>query len=109
MGLPQREAALDALGSPVRRTILHLLAPGPLPVGEIAAALPVSRPAVSKHLHILETAHLVAHEKRGSRNFFRLDSQGFDAARASLDSFWEGTLARFALAARNTAPRRKTK
>jgi DNA-binding transcriptional ArsR family regulator len=109
MGVPQKEAALDALGSPVRRTILRILAPGPLPVGQIAAGLPVSRPAVSKHLRILERVNLVTHEKQGSRNLFRLDVQGFDLARDAIESFWEGSLARFALVAGNTAPRRKSK
>jgi DNA-binding transcriptional ArsR family regulator len=102
LGLPQKDAALDALGNPVRRTILRLLSSGPLAVGEIAAELPVSRPAVSQHLQILESVKLVTHEKRGSRNLFRLDSHGFEAARTALDSFWEGSLARFALAAKNT-------
>lgn len=108
MSLPKREAALDALGSPVRRSILRILASGPLPVGEIASVLPVSRPAVSKHLQILENVNLVTHEKEGSRNFFRLDAQGFAAARLALESFWEGSLARFAMVAKNTMPRRKS-
>jgi DNA-binding transcriptional ArsR family regulator len=107
MGLPQEDAAFDALGSPVRRTILRILAAAPLPVGEIAAGLPVSRPAVSRHLQILERVKLVTHEKHGSRNLFRLDARGFAAARGALDAFWEGSLARFALAAENTEPRRK--
>jgi DNA-binding transcriptional ArsR family regulator len=109
LGLPQKDDTLDALGNPVRRTILRLLSAGPLAVGEIAAGLPVSRPAVSQHLRILEGVRLVAHEKRGSRNLFRLEPQGFDAARIALDSFWEGSLARFALAAGNTPPRGKRK
>jgi DNA-binding transcriptional ArsR family regulator len=108
MGSPQRDAALDALGSPVRRTILRILSSGPLPVGEIASELPVSRPAVSKQLQILESVNLVTHEKHGSRNLFRLDAQGFDSARLALDSFWEGSLARFAIVAKNTTPRRKS-
>ncbi len=108
MGIPQRDAALDALGNPVRRTILHILSSGPLPVGEIASELPVSRPAVSKHLQILERPNLVTHEKRGNRNLFRLDAQGFAAARLALESFWEGSLASFALVAENTKPRRKS-
>ena len=108
MGVPQRDAALDALGSPVRRTILHILSSGPLPVGRIASALPVSRPAVSKHLQILESVNLVTHEKQGSRNLFRLDEKGFAMARHALETFWEGSLARFAMAAKNTSPRRKS-
>jgi len=108
MGLPHREAALSALGSPVRRKILRILASGPLPVGEIASGLPVSRPAVSKHLQILENVNLVTHEKKGSRNLFRLEAQGFAAPRLALESFWEGSLARFAMVAKNTTLRRKS-
>ena len=108
MGLAQKDAALDALGSPVRRKILRILSSGPLPVGEIALGLPVSRPAVSKHLQILESVSLVTHEKNGSRHLFRLDAQGFDAARLALESFWEGSLARFAMVAKNTTPLRKS-
>lgn len=97
----------DALGNPVRREIMRLLAPGPRPVGEIAAALPVSRPAVSKHLRILQEAHLVAHEKQGTRNVFRLQRTGFDAAREWLEAFWDDALARFVLVAENTRPRKE--
>lgn len=75
---------------------MHILAPGPLPVGAIAAGLPVSRPAVSRHLRVLEEASLVAHERRGTRSLFRLNEAGFDAARAWLDGFWSDALARFA-------------
>jgi predicted transcriptional regulator len=48
---------LDALGNPVRRAILQELRAGPRPVGEIAAGLPISRPAVSRHVRVLEDAH----------------------------------------------------
>ncbi len=96
--------ALDALGNETRRQIVRLLAPGPQPVGEIAAALPVSRPAVSKHLRQLEAAALVTCERQGTRNLYRLDRRGFDAARGWLDAFWDDALTRFALLAENTAP-----
>ena len=99
------EAVFDALGNPVRREIMHILASGPRPVGEIAARLPVSRPAVSKHLRVLEDAHLVAYDKQGNRNVFRLDAVGFEAARHWLDAFWDEALARFALVAENTPAR----
>ena len=48
--------SLDALGDPTRRAIVEQLATGPKPVGELAAALPVSRPAVSQHLKVLKGA-----------------------------------------------------
>lgn len=100
-----QEDVFDALGNPVRRELMRLLAPGPRPVGELAASLPVSRPAVSKHLKILEDARLVAHDKQGTRSVFRLHPAGFEAARQWLDAFWDDALARFTLVAENTSPR----
>jgi hypothetical protein len=60
-------AALDALGHQTRRDILALLRAAPLPVGDIASRLPISRPAVSKHLRILERAGLVQHTAHGTQ------------------------------------------
>ena len=98
------EAVLDALGNATRRAIVQVLADGPRPVGAIAQELPVSRPAVSQHLRVLEDAALVAHHSDGTRNVFRLDPQGFAAAQRWLDSFWDEGLARFAALAEATAP-----
>jgi len=81
------EKALDALGNPTRRQILQILARGPRPVGAIAAELPVSRPAVSKHLRILRAAALVVHEPQGTQNVFRLRREGFDDTQAWLGGF----------------------
>ena len=97
-------APLDALGNPVRRTIVELLSERPRAVGELASQLPVSRPAVSKHLKLLEDAGLVGHEPQGTRNIYSLRADGFDAARQWLDSFWTEALGRFRLVAENTAP-----
>lgn len=96
--------ALDALGNPVRRQIITLLAQKPAPVGAIAAQLPVSRPAVSKHLALLEAARLVAFETSGRQNVYRLDTGGFEAASTWLDSFWSDALSRFMIVAENTGP-----
>jgi DNA-binding transcriptional ArsR family regulator len=90
------DAVLDALGNATRRAIVEVLAAGPRPVGQIAAELPVSRPAVSQHLRLLEGASLVRHRSDGRQNVFQLDPAGFDAARAWLDRFWDEGLARFA-------------
>ena len=98
-----QEATLDALGNATRRQIVRLLAPGPKSVGEIAADLPVSRPAVSKHLRLLEGAELVVHRSEGNRNVFQLHRAGFDTARLWLDQFWDDALARLTMVAENTA------
>jgi DNA-binding transcriptional ArsR family regulator len=94
--------AFTALGSPVRREILRLVSRAPRAVGEIADALPVSRPAVSKHLRLLEDAGLVAFDTDGKRNVYRVRREGLADARAWLDDFWDDALARFALVAENT-------
>lgn len=86
---------MDALGHQTRRDILALLKAGPLPVGDIAGRLPISRPAVSKHLRILERAGLVDHTTHGTQNIFQLRLSGFRAARVYLESFWDEALASF--------------
>jgi DNA-binding transcriptional ArsR family regulator len=69
---------------------------GEAAVGEIAAGLPVSRPAVSKHLRVLEASHLVTHVARGNRNLYRIDATGLQAVRDYLDRFWTDALDAFA-------------
>ncbi len=86
---------MDALGHQTRRDILALLRAEPMSVGDIASRLPISRPAVSKHLRILERASLVQHTAQGTQNIFRLHQSGFSAARVYLASFWDEALIRF--------------
>ena len=88
-------AALAALGDPTRQAIVELLAAGPKAVGELAAALPVSRPAVSQHLRVLKEAGLVTDTARGTRRLYRLDPTGADAVHAYLDRYWTRTLEAF--------------
>lgn len=86
--------ALDALGSPIRRDILRTLRVSPLSVGEIAAKLPVSRPAVSRHLRLLDEAGLVEARAEGTRSVYAVRVQGLGPARDFLDEFWDAALAR---------------
>lgn len=90
---------LDALGDPTRRQIFELLRSGPRSVGELAAGLPVSRPAVSQHLRVLEDVGLVTHQRNGTRNVYELDSGGVTVLRDWVDGFWSEALARFKAAA----------
>ena len=90
---------LDALGDPTRRQIFELLRSGPRSVGELAGDLPVSRPAVSQHLRVLEDARLVTHRKNGTRHLYELDSAGVGVLRDWVDGFWNEALARFKAAA----------
>src|SRR5437899_3943561 len=78
---------LDALGNPVRRAILQELRAGPRSVGEIAAGLPISRPAVSRHLRVLEDAGLVQAREQGTRNVYSVRMHGFSSVRAFVDEF----------------------
>ena len=90
---------LDALGDPTRRRVFELLRPGPRSVGELAGELPVSRPAVSQHLRVLEDAGLVTHRRQGTRNHYELDSAGVRELRDWVDGFWSEALTRFKKAA----------
>jgi DNA-binding transcriptional ArsR family regulator len=92
----QTERVLDALGDASRRRILELLATGARPVGAMAAELPIGRPAVSKHLRVLEDAGLVRHESRGTRNVYALAPEGPRAARRWLEQTWDAALGAFA-------------
>jgi DNA-binding transcriptional ArsR family regulator len=94
---------LDALGDPTRRQIFELLRSGPRSVGELAAGLPVSRPAVSQHLRVLEEVGLVTHQRNGTRHLYELDSAGVGVLRDWVDEFWSDALARFKAAAEETS------
>ena len=87
---------MDALGDPTRRAIFERLANGARAVGELAAELPVTRPAVSQHLRVLKDAGLVTDHQVGTRRYYQLDPAGVGAVRAYFDRFWEHALAAFA-------------
>ena len=95
----------EALGDPNRRAILTLLADGGRSVGDLAGALPISRPAVSRHLRQLREAGLVDEEPRGTQRIYRLRSEGLDAVRRYLEDVWGEAAARFRLLAENTGRR----
>ena len=100
----------EALGDPNRRAIVELLANGGddgRSVGELAAALPISRPAVSRHLRLLKSAGLVVDEPRGTRRIYRLHEAGPDAVRAYLERVWGEAAARYRLVADNAPARNR--
>jgi DNA-binding transcriptional ArsR family regulator len=84
-----------AMSDTTRRAIVDRLASGPCAVGELAAGLPVSRPAVSQHLKVLKCAGLVRDRASGTRRVYQLDPTGLAAMRAELDHFWIQALAGF--------------
>jgi len=97
----------EALGDPNRRQILRLLSGQDLAVAEIAAAMPISRPAVSRHLRLLKDAGLVVEEARGTRRIYHLEKQGLAAVQEYLAHVWGDAATRFRLVAENTTPKRR--
>jgi DNA-binding transcriptional ArsR family regulator len=92
----------EALGDPNRREILRLLGAEGLAVGEIAEAMPISRPAVSRHLRLLKDAGLVAERAEGTRRIYRLQAEGLEAVQAYVRGVWGEAAVRFRLVAENT-------
>lgn len=84
-----------ALGDRTRRAIVLMLAAGPMSVGDLAAQLPVTRPAVSQHLKVLKDAGLVHEDAVGTKRIYRLDAAGVAALREQLDDFWDRALGGF--------------
>ena len=98
------QAVLDALSDPMRQRILERLRRGPMSVGQIAADLPVSRPAVSRHLRVLKGCRLVASEPAGTRNLYRIEPRGLEEVREWIDRFWDEPLERYSRHVRQTEP-----
>jgi DNA-binding transcriptional ArsR family regulator len=87
--------ALTALADPTRRRVFERLRSGPASVGDLAAELPVSRPAVSQHLKALKIAGLVTDKPDGSRRVYNIDPDGLGELRRWLDQFWDVALEAF--------------
>jgi DNA-binding transcriptional ArsR family regulator len=96
----------DALGDPNRRAIVELLRDGDRSVQELADRLPISRPAVSRHLRLLKQAGLVIDRAEGTRRIYALHDEGIEAVRGYLEGIWGDAAGRFRIAASNTRPRR---
>jgi DNA-binding transcriptional ArsR family regulator len=88
----------DALGDATRREVMGILLEQPRSVGEIASRLPVSRPAVSQHLKVLERSGLVTHRAEGTRRIYSASASGLAELRQAIEQMWDETLARFAVA-----------
>jgi DNA-binding transcriptional ArsR family regulator len=89
----------SALADETRRAIVSRLAEKPLPVGQLATGLPVTRSAVSQHLKILKDAGLVSERAVGTRRIYRLNPTAVAALRDQLDAFWRRALEGYADAA----------
>ena len=94
------EQGLTALGDPMRQQIVEVLRIGPRSVQALADELPVSRPAVSRHLRVLSEAGLVTSQREGTRNVYSLDPTGLQVMRDYMDTLWMRALLRY----RGSAP-----
>jgi DNA-binding transcriptional ArsR family regulator len=94
-------AAFDALADSYRREILAMLRQGDLAVHEIALELPISRPAVSRHLRLLKEAGFVEEEVVGTRHLYHLRDEGVQAVRGYLETVWGVAATRFRMVAEN--------
>lgn len=83
------EEAFLAIADPNRRTILEELRRTPRTVSELAAGLPVSRPAVSQHLKVLLDAGLVSVRPEGTKRIYAVENAGFLRLNIWLDQFWD--------------------
>ena len=99
----------DALGDPNRRAIVERLKEQPQSVGDIADSLPISRPAVSRHLRLLKNAGLVVDSADGTRRLYRLHPDGAEAMRDYVRSVWGEAMTRYRLVAENTSTRARNR
>ena len=90
---------LDAwalLGDPSRRAIIERLSHSSCNVAELAAAMPISRPAVSQHLKLLREAGIVRDEPQGRQRVYSIDAARLARYRRQLDQFWSDALGNLA-------------
>lgn len=95
-----------ALADGTRRAVFEALAQQPQSVGELAANLPVSRPAVSQHLKVLQDAGLVQSTRAGTRNIYEVNQDGLASLRTYLESLWSEALANLKSVSESTYPPR---
>jgi len=89
-------SALAALSDPTRRAVFERVLDAPRSVGEIAEAMPISRPAVSQHLRVLKDAGLVHEAKAGTRRIYSADAKALGELRSAIDEMWRTALGKFA-------------
>ncbi|MEM7094064.1 MAG: metalloregulator ArsR/SmtB family transcription factor [Actinomycetota bacterium] len=96
-------ASFEALADPNRRALVEMMRAGDQSVQAMADRLPISRPAVSRHLRVLKDAGLVSVRAEGTLRLYRLDGAGIEAVRRYVDEMWGEVITRFTLFAENTA------
>ena len=101
------QSGLNALGDPTRLAIFEMLGAHPRAVNELAAGLPVSRPAVSQHLRVLKVARLVRDRRDGTRRIYELNPEGLALLRDHFADLWDKALAAFQKAAEDEYQKEK--
>jgi DNA-binding transcriptional ArsR family regulator len=95
------DSVFAALSDPTRRELLARLARRPSRAGDLAVGLPMSRPAVSKHMSVLRRARLIESRRNGREQIYRLRPQGRAAIEElqrtleRVSSFWDTALESF--------------
>ncbi|MEA2536956.1 MAG: hypothetical protein QOF11_1190 [Chloroflexota bacterium] len=113
MQTDQLSVVFGALADPIRRAILMHLTEGDLTVGELSASFPVSQPAISRHLKVLEGAGLISRSRRATARLSHLEGERLRDAIAWLaryQEFWDESYDRLdaLLAARQADDRHRT-
>lgn len=93
------QATLQILADPTRQALVEMLRDGPQPVGRLAAGLPVSRPAISKHLRLMKDAGVVKMTEEGTKNLYELNLESLEELQRYLEGFWGASLGRLKEAA----------
>jgi DNA-binding transcriptional ArsR family regulator len=96
------DAMLRALADGTRRRIVRLVGRRELSAGEIASHFPLTRPAISQHLRVLETSHLFSVRREGTRRLYRVDQEAVTKFLGELGTFWDSRLTRLKRAAEAT-------
>jgi len=97
MPVHDQQPVFRALADPTRRAIVMMLAQGPRPIGDIAAEFDVTRPAIAKHLRILEEGGVISVETKGRERINQLNPKALKSAADWLnhfDRFWDDRLAK---------------
>ena len=99
------DAVFKALADPHRRQIMRLVQLHALPAGQIADQFEMTQQAVSLHLAVLKKAGLLTEHRDGTRRLYQLRPEALRPARAVLDEFWPGALARLKQAVETDHPK----
>jgi DNA-binding transcriptional ArsR family regulator len=106
------DSVFSALGDPTRRRMVERLAKGRLSISEVSAGIPMSQPAISKHVKILEQSGLIGRSVEGRVHHLELTPKAMDAATLWIETqqkYWNAALDRLDAYLTETSEREKKK